>query len=561
MDSRPVKPAVDAATLQALHPLRRAEQVVLLALREGDVARVGLRRPLVPTADNTLRGAFVACLARGGTGDLQAGRSLQIMGGWIEGRVDLHDEAVAENLWFYRCVFNATPRVDGARIHGSLSFSDCLLPGLRAEDCHVADDLALNAGTTVRTEVRLARARIGRHLDLERASLRSAERAEAPWRRRLTADGARVGGDVVLANGFEAHGEVSLVHVHVGGDVRASGARLSARLEASGVRGDALALERARVGGDVRLDDGFCASGAVSLAGTQVGGNVRCTGAEFDVFGEAAFTGTPALRLGGARIGGVLALSGLKQPLTAASLAGAQVAVLHDDTGSWGERLVLDGFRYGRLAAGAPADAAFRVQWLSQQEAAHLDQDFRPGPWRELIAALHRSGHDHAAGAVAVARERHLARIGRVGLGASPVARSLSRLAHDGLGLLAGYGYRPARVLGAMTAVWVACGALYVAATQAGALAAPPSTAGDGVPALRPFMLSLDLLLPMVDLQQGGPPTAVGAAGTDAHGASLWRWAARSAAWFEVVFGWVALFVFLGALAGLFDRDRRERAD
>jgi hypothetical protein len=97
-----------------------------------------------------------------------------------------------------------------------------------------------------------------------------------------------------------------------------------------------------------------------------------------------------------------------------------------------------------------------------------------------------------------------------------------------------------------------------VAATQAGALAAPPSAAGDAAPALRPFMLSLDLLLPMVDLQHGGPLTA---AGTDAHGASLWRWAARSAAWFEVVFGWVALFVFLGALAGLFDRDRRERAD
>jgi hypothetical protein len=560
MDSRPRHVSADAAALQALHPLRRAEEIVLLALREGDVARVGLRRPLVPTADNTLRGAFVACLARGGSGDLQAGRSLQIMGAWIEGRVDLHDEAVAESLWFYRCVFDSTPRVDGARIHGSLSFSDCLLPGLRAEDCEVAEDLSLNAGTTVRTEVRLARARIGRHLDCERASLRSAERAEAPWRRRLTADGARIGGNVMISGGFEAHGEVSLVRSRVGGDVRATGARLSARLEASGVRGDALNLERAQVGGQVRLDDGFCASGTVSLTGTRIDGDLRCTGAEFDLFGEAAYAGTPALRLDGARIGGTLALAGLKHPLAAASLAGTRAAVLHDDAGSWGERLVLDGFRYGRLAAGTPADAALRVQWLAQQDPAHLDEDFRPGPWRELIAALRRSGHEHAASEVAMARERHLSRVGRVGLGASPAARGLTRLAHDGLGLLAGYGYRPARVLGVMTAVWVACGALYVAATQAGALATV-GAAGVPAPAVRPFMLSLDLLLPIVDLQQGNHFAAVGSGAFDAQDASLWRWAARSAAWFEVVFGWVALFVFLGALAGLFDRDRHQRND
>lgn len=543
-----------AAALQRFYPLRRAEEIVLLALREGDVARVGLRRPLVPSLATSLRGAFVSFLARGGTGDLEAGRSLQIMGAWIEGRVDLHDATVAESVWFYRCVFDATPRLDGAHVHGSATFSDCLLPGLRAEDSKVADDLALNAGTTVRSEVRLARALIGRHLDCSRARLRSAERSPVPWRRRLTADAARIGGDVALS-GLEADGEVSLAGASIGGSLRADGASMSGQLDASGVRGVALTLERSHAAGSVALDAGFAAAGTVNLTGVQVDGDLRCSGADFDVFGELAFSGARALLLDRARIGGTLAVANLNNPLAGASLYGARVGALLDDAGSWGDRLVLDGFRFRRLAPGAPTDAAMRLQWLAQQEPSHLDADFRAGPWRELISVLRRMGHHEPARELAVARERHLSRIGRVAGGASPAERGLSRLAHGLLGALAGYGYRPARVVAAMAAVWIGCGALYVAATQVGALPAAGVTAA---PPVRPFVLSLDLLLPIVDLQQESHWATL--VDGQASGATpAWQFATRAAAWFEVVFGWAASLVLIGALAGLFDRDKRER--
>lgn len=546
-----------AAALQRFYPLRRAEEIVLLALREGDVARVGLRRPLVPSIATSLRGAFVSFLARGGTGDLEAGRSLQIMGAWIEGRVDLHDATVAESIWFYRCVFDATPRLDGARVHGSATFSDCLMPGLRAEDSKVADDFALNSGTTVRNEVRLARALIGRHLDLSRARLRSAERSPVTWRRRVTADAARIGGNVMLGGGFEADGEVSFAGARIGGSLRADGARLSGQLDASGVRGVALTLERSYVAGSIALDAGFAAAGTVDLTGMQIDGDLRCSGADFDVYGEAAFSGARALLLDRARVGGTLAVANLNNPLAGASLLGTRAGALLDDASSWGDRLVLDGFRFRQFAPGAPTAAATRLQWLALQEPSHLDLDFRPGPWRELIAVLRRMGHHESAREVAVARERHLSRIGRVAGGASAAERGLSRLAHGLLGALAGYGYRPARVVGAMAAVWLGCGALYVAATQAGALS-PAGIAAQVAPPVRPFVLSLDLLLPIVDLQQESrwAPLIHSQAGA---ATPIWQLATRAAAWFEVVFGWIASLVLIGALAGLFDRDQRER--
>jgi hypothetical protein len=75
---------------------------------------------------------------------------------------------------------------------------------------------------------------------------------------------------------------------------------------------------------------------------------------------------------------------------------------------------------------------------------------------------------------------------------------------------------------------------------------------------VRPFLLSLDLLLPIVDLQQETHWTTLVSSQASAA-TPAWQLATRAAAWFEVVFGWVASLVLIGALAGMFDRDQRER--
>ena len=379
---------VDRIDLSAFAPLRPAEQMLLRAFVDDDIARVGLRRPLVPSASISVRGAFVAHLARHGG----AARRVQVVGAWIEGPLDLRDASVPEGLWFFRCVFDASPRFDGARVGGSLSFPGCLLPGLRAEDCTIAGDVALNAGCTVRLDVRLARATVGGDLNCGRLQLRSGERVDMQVPRRLIADGASVAGDALLTDGFESDGDVRLVGLRLVGDLRASSARLSGHVNGDGRRSDALNLDLARWPATWRWTAASRPPGGVRLKRARIDGDLDCTQAAFDAFGDMGWRGAVAFALDRARVGGTLVLARLKQPLSRATLADASVGALHDDDTSWGESLVLDGFAYRQLAAAAPASSGFRIDWLARQQPAHMGRDFRPQPWQQVIRAFQRMG-------------------------------------------------------------------------------------------------------------------------------------------------------------------------
>jgi len=581
-------PAPGAIPLADFAPLRPAERVLLRAYLKGDIARVGLRRPLMPSAEITVRGAFVAYLARGGPQGQFAPQRVQIVGAWVEGGIDLRYASVPEALWFYRCVFNATPRLDSARVGGSVSFPGCLLPGLRAEDCTIAGNLALNSGCTVRTELRLARARIGRDLNLEGLQLRSAEQSKAPIQRRISAEGARIDGNVILQRGFESDGDLYLVGLRVAGDLRASHARVSGGVDSDGQRGDALNLDHARIAGSVTLDHGFSATGLVRLKQARIEGDLDCTGASFDAMGELSWLDGVTLSLERARIGGTLALARQSRPLHGASLAGARAGTLLDGESTWGEELALDGFAYQRFGTSAATDGASRLRWLMRQSAAHLSRDFRPQPWRQLIRVLRQSGHHAAASEVAVALEAHWARIGRVGAGAPRGLRWLAQASHRVFGALVGYGHRPLRLVGAMAALWLFSGALYWAAAEYGAIAPSnplvyndpryadcraKTASADGAnwtrcaalpaehPAFRPFAYSLEMLLPFIDLRQRNQWTAI-----DSHrdftqpeawsAASTWGLATRVMSWYEMLAGWLALALLALLALRLFERER-----
>jgi hypothetical protein len=551
---------VDPVDLSAFQPLRPAEQLVVRAFVDDDIARVGLRRPLVPSLDIAVRGALIAHLARSGGAGEGLSHRVQIVGAWIEGHVNLRDASIAESLWFFRCVFDASPRFDGARIAGSLSFPGCLLPGLRADDCTIAGDLALNAGCIVRLDVRLARTTVGRNLNLGRAQLRSGDRVDMQVPRRLIADDARIAGDALLTDGFEADGDVRLVGLRVVGDLRASSARLSGHVNGDGQRGDALNLDLAHVAGSVVLDRGFSAAGSVRLRRARIDGDLDCTQAAFDAFNDMGWRGAVAFAIDRARIGGSLVLARLKQPLSRATLAGASVGTLHDDDTSWGESLVLDGFAYRQLAAPAPASSGFRIEWLQRQEPAHMGRDFRAQPWHQLIRVFQRMGLPAAARDVAVAREVQLRRVGRVGAGAPQRLRWLPRLAHRMFGLLAGYGHRPWRPLAAMVLVWLGCAAVYTVAAERGAIA-PTSTwqANEralplSYPAFNPLAYSLEHLVPFVDLQQRRLWSVTGERAAPAG----WGTAALFVSWHEAVLGWAGWLLMALCLISALNRRRGE---
>jgi hypothetical protein len=569
------------SSLDDFQPLRRAERILLRACTHGDIAKVGLRRPVAATVDVTIRASLLAFLARGGGGDMRVrARRIEMLGAWIEGRLDLGDARIAMSLWFYRCVFDTTPMFDNARVAGGIGFPDCSLPGLMAEGCSISLDLALNAGCSIAGEVRLKRAQIAGDLQCARLKLQTGDGAANSARRPFIADAAQVDGDVTLSEGFESVGEVRFVGARVGGDFRAGKATLTGLLDQAGARSAALVLDRIAVHGSVHLDAGFAAAGRVTLRRARIGGDLDCTAAAFDRVGDAAWGNGVALVLDRARVGGTLYLRELDGPLLGASLADARVKVLADDASAWGERLVLDGFAYSRFGEGAPIDAPFRLAWLGRQEPAHLAADFRSHPWRRLIAVLRNSGHAGVATTVAMQRETLLRRIGRIGESAPAAWRWLPRLAHTLFGVLAGYGHRPQRLLAWTAVVWLVCAAAFWFAARAGVMApADPAVYADprhatcrgpaarwtDCPALArehprfdALAYSLDLLLPLAGLQQreAWHPAVDHDAAASPFG---WDDGVRMLAWFETLFGWAAALIVVAGFAGWTDRDRRLR--
>jgi hypothetical protein len=522
----------ESAALARFGPLRHAERLLVQACASGDIAKVGLRLPETSTAEVSLRAHFIEFVLRGGL--RLRGRRLQLVGAFVEGRLDLGDASIAGSLWFYRCRFDSQVLLDRAHVAGAVTFSGCHLSGLLAEGCSIASDLVLKAGK-VDHDLRLGRAHVGGHLDCSRLDLSGAGDA-APSRRALLADAAHVGGDVRLADGFHAVGVVRFNGARVEGDFRASG-HFNGNLVSERTRAAALVMDRIEVAGSVRFDGGFGAAGCVSLRRARIGGDLDATGASFDWLGDAGWADGASLVLDRARIDGALVLRELRSPLLRASFVGARVATLADDLSTWGERLALDGFSYSRFGDGAPLDTGFRIEWLERQEPAHLRSQFRTQPWRRLIRVLRRMGHEHRAGSIALRRERWLRRIGWVGSWAPPALRWLPQSGHLLLGLLTGYGHRPVRLLGWLAAVWLVCSSIYWAAAGF----APAGSA------FSPFAYSLDRLLPLLQL---GEPTGWT---TESPWAEAMRWLSR----FEAGFGLLAALLLLASLAGWVDRDRR----
>lgn len=542
------------ATLPADHPLARfeplrpAERVLLRACRHGDIARIGLRRPREALPENAVRASFLAALALQNGAHRQS-RRIQLLGAWIEGRLDLGECEVPASLWFFRCVFDTTPLFDGAQVRGALAFPDCELPGLLAERCRIAQDLSLNAGCNIASEVRLQQARIEGDFNATRLTM-SGNDASLPARRSLMADGLEVGGDLRMTEGFDASGEVRFAGARVRGDFIASAARVNGPVDATGARRCALVLDRLVVEGDLRLDQGFAAAGSVSAKRIRVGGDMDCSGAAFDRVGDAAWGEGVSLVLDRAQIDGALRLAGLQAPLQGASFTGARAKVLVDDVSTWGERVVLDGFAYSRFGDGAPVDSGFRLAWLERQPGAHLGEDFRIQPWRRVIRVLRGMGRGSSAGTLAVRREQRLRRIGRIGAALPGALRWLARLAHAGFGALAGYGWRPQRLAAWALLVWLSSAGFFALAEQQGALLAADRAAGQD---FHPLAYALDLLLPGIDLHEASrwPP----ARGNGA--VQVWSEAARVVGWLTRLFGALAALLLLVSLAGWADRDRR----
>jgi hypothetical protein len=286
-------------------------------------------------------------------------KGVQLRGVRISGRLDLEAAALRCPLRLEDC-YLANPRpviLDYATVL-LLTLTGCHLAGLSGDTVIVAKDLGIK-GSTLTGPLRLPDADITGQLTCRASKLTGTDNdgnALAAWR-------VRVGGDVFLDGGFTAAGAVQLSGAGITGQLTCRGAQLTS----ANSQGNALIADRIKVGGHALLDGGFTAAGAVRLSGAGITGQLSCSGAQL----TSANSNGNALAADGMRVGGHVFLDERFTAAGAVLLSSAAITGQLNCRGaqltgadSDGDALVADGVRVGRqvlLDGGFTAAGAVRL--------------------------------------------------------------------------------------------------------------------------------------------------------------------------------------------------------
>jgi hypothetical protein len=466
--------------------------------------------PELQTPDNGLRADFVRFLALGGDAcNPVHDAGVRLIGGWVTGNLNLNDCILPNTLKFKKCVFDSKVNLSGATLNGYLYFSGSKLQKI------------------------------------------------------TTLNRLKVKDSVYLNQGFTAERVLYMIGIEIGGTLYLSGAQLLAD------GANSLSADRAMIGESVFIRDDE----------------------------QWQFKANAAIRFESAVIKNSLHVK-TANPIQTLNLQSARVHRLIDDLASWGNGLKLNGFQYDHIGQDACTKAPERIDWLKQQETVHLSlENFKPQPWRQLIKVLRDIGHEEDAREVAVAYQDHIRHIGLIGLlkrppKLGPIAKMLFPIRawihslirnslHVTFGVLMSYGYRPVKLVSIwMPLVWLVGAWIYWIAALNGDLG--PSnplvflderlrqqcTSNGQIwftcqelpieyATFSPLAYSLDVLLPLVDLQQ-----------ENAWGALIptprsdwtelfqfwthpWAYLTRLYMWFEILFGWISSLLLVAVLSGL----------
>ena len=423
-------------------------------------------------------------------------------------------------------------RLLGARMTGKLNLSDLKVPfPLVLRECS-----------------------IGERMTFERAVFPLLDLGGS-YTGEIDGDGIVVHSDLGL-NFLHASGEVWFPNSTVDGNLYAAGARFRRSKVAPQVplfnglydaSSTALDVHSSQIQGIGAFCCGFEADGAVVLAASTVGALVF-TGGTFNNanngaivanvirVNHAVFLGSSPFAHGGVRVNGLVTFlsahvseffvqdatfSGAVGDLhgfdasemltdtllwqrvklengASMNLVAATVGILNDDSRSWPApgKLQLGGFTYTQLVGAASEgrsllDARSRLRWLA------LQPDFNAQTYRQLAKVLRDSGDDTGAAEVLIAAEtRRYAGYGHAGA-----------LLGGFLDLTIGYGYKPFRTI-AWSLLVILIGWPIVRLADRAGLMRPtwpeniPSSPESHYEELHPFLYSVDVFLPFVDLHQ-----------------------------------------------------------
>ncbi len=373
--------------LENFKPLNPAEVKLVAELGSGDFERLGDGlRPEWDDPDRIVRAELVRFLLLGvDSGHRLHEKGLRLSGARVIGKLDLEGCRFQRDIGLKDCLFDASPVFRSAVID-NLFLDGSSLPGLQADRLEARGELSLRSATLT-GQIRLSGARIGGNIEGDAVTVMLPEQVA------ILADQLEVRGSVLL-RGADIKGSIKLSGARIGADINAAGARIG-RPEGLAFDGEGVAVR-----GDLVLK-GSTITGETRLWGADFGGNVHCGSATLNQ------PGGYCLRLNRARIGGAFFLRNNASVEGVLDLTAAAIGAIYDDEASWPQpgNLLLNRCRYDAFIGG-PVDAKSRLSWLARQVPERWKEDFWPQPYEQLSAVLRDMGHDEDARTVLIEKER-----------------------------------------------------------------------------------------------------------------------------------------------------------
>jgi hypothetical protein len=489
-------------------------------------------------------------------------QGLRLLGARIVGGLNLSTVRVPFAITLRNCSISEVIDLTSTTI-GNLDLSGSYTGPIHASLINVADSLVLGNGFHAAGRVTLSGAKIGllsasaghfRYLPELGDYLAAFKPALlADLKPALDLNGAQIKGQVFMDRG-ESQGAVMLAHAAIGGDLVCTSGRF---INPGNV---AILAPGAEIGGTVYLwgeqplrvgaARPFEGNGLLTFESARVQGEFIVDGARF------IGPGAPPVNGGGLNGPHLEVRSGfawrwvLLENGAQLRLKDASVGFIVDQERAWPPpgNLVIDGFVYSYFQPSpgdSPWDARTRLRWLALQPPG-----FHPQPYRQLAKVLRESGDEPGAIQVLIAKEDASYR--QFGL--------LGRFEGAFLKATIGYGYQPLRTIGwsllvvlfGWSVVWAAKRARVMRATWPEN--APTSSEPD-YEDLHPFLYSLDVFLPFVNLHQehywwpdsktSGQCALLGYR-LRLRGSLVWYYL-----WLQVISGWLLSATFVAGLTGL----------
>lgn len=233
-----------------------------------------------PGKDARVRAEFVRLLALGSDPACAVHeKGIKLAGVFIEGVLDLSYCDVRCSLQFSNCWFEKSLILRGARIVG-LELVGCRVPGIDARAASFVGGIDLSWGSRCDGGIWLHEAKIGGSLSCEASRIAIDSNG-----RSIIAQSTEIGGNVYLRSGFLADGQIWLQGCTIGGDLDCGSGRfqVKAKNDARAKNGPGIAIiaRYAKIGGNVLMNNGFEAAGGAWLRGLEIGGDLSCEGGSF----------------------------------------------------------------------------------------------------------------------------------------------------------------------------------------------------------------------------------------------------------------------------------------